>query len=144
MAEDDYSPGGKATFNAGVASTLTIRTLMDRLHFCRNPYGTNIIEGYGQPNYLTFLETLNSLWAEVLPKANKEEVPKIDSLKRLCDYSINKHKPYTFDKHGNSIPNADNINKLVCFMNKFERELRQCIERAGLSNPNRDDDFDQL
>ena len=143
MAEE-YGGGGKATFNAGVATTMTIRSLMDRLHACRNPYGMNMFNGIPQPNYLTFLETLNSLWAEVTPKANKEELKDIDKYKKLCDYSISKHKPYTFDKHGNSTPNADNINKLVCLMSKFERVLRACIERAGLSNPNRDDDFDQL
>jgi len=143
MAE--YNPEGvSAVFNAGVASVMTIRNLMDRLHFCRNPYGMNILNGYAQPNYLTFLETLNSLWAEILPKAGETELESIDKIKKLCDFSINKYKPYNFDKHGNNIPNADNINKLICFMNKFERELRMCIERAGLSNPNRDDDFDQL
>lgn len=143
--EDQHNLGGSnAVFNAGVMSVTTIRNLMDRLHFCRNPYGMNMINGSPQSNYMTTLETLNSLWLEVLPKASKDELKTIDQLKRLCDFSISKHKPFVFDKHGNSLPHPDNINKLVCIMTKFERELRMCIERAGLSNPNRDEDMDQL
>ena len=115
---------------------------MDRLHFVRNPYGNNILTGALQMNYITFLETCNSIWAEIKPKANPVEKKSVDKYKKLCEMSTSKHRPFTLDRYGNSVPNPRNINILVGFMTKFEEELRATIERAGLANPNREEDDD--
>ena len=143
---DTYN--NQARFNAGVATTQTIRGLMDRLHQVRNPYGINTIKGYVEPNYLTFLETLNSLWTEVEPKAKKhysdKDMEGMIKAKNLCDMSMTYKKPFKQDANGNSIPNHENIAKLVLVMSAFEKKIRAVIEKAGLSNPDFDEDDEGL
>lgn len=139
----DNAINGQARFNSGVMTVTTIRGLMDRLHQTRNPYGVNMTKGYIEPNYMTFLETLNSLWAEIEPKAIKhyseKEMESIIKAKNLCDMSMTYRKPFKQSMDGTNIPNHENIAKLVLVMSAFEKKIRLVIEKAGLSNP----DFDE-
>lgn len=140
MEEDS---GKLSRFNAGIAQTIRIDDLQQKLNLARfNPLAQDL--EIGRFNYEIMVSACDGLlqesWAKLSPKEKEEG----DRLRKLVSLFIDVFPIYTQTKDGKTKVNYQNYRKFMELINLYEKKNKIFLDDHNLNAPNYEDDDDEL